>query len=850
VLVGLRGNGFEALMSWELLLTGGAPEFEEDGDDPERELKEFEGRLVEIHGLKEDLSPNAETTEAVGAKTIDFNGRCGRALRWDEEEQKYIVQTFDGLVAGISEENLQDFEPPDTLDGGFDIAWPTGSSTAYGLFAGMVGECLSTKGYCVVQMFTNEAVREGALEEARRLPPYEHLRAEFQVGYLGDDNTTKASLLEVDTLDKELLDALSYCDRDLSNMGTLLQPLAPEVLGCEIFSRSASLVRTPFPGNEVQYPAGLQDQDIYDRKTEKFLEFILRRKLCMMHLVSNAGGTLELFPKQHLDMDNVTLPLSTGRMVIFRPDLMGYCYHPLGEDSLAVQTWLLGIPQTMEFREMPEPPGMQGIGRVHVMSATERFPANCHDCDQTLALFTAGTDALSPVPIMRFDQDLYCSPDRDAPFYGKAYVMHGSFCGNDVLVEFDNAFFGISDEDTGFISPSQRWVMEVGYECLHKGGWRKPDLIGRRIGTFIGDSGSEWDCVNFAQDKHNISRNLGAITITRLSHVLGLTGPNVSVDTACSASLVAANSGIHMMKGYNMRKDGQDPRMFYQESIWLEYALCQGILVMLHPGAWIGECSATMLSFRGRCFTFDNSADGFIRGEGCCSAFLQAKHDEHLVIGERTLGTVMGSSVNQDGRSASLTAPHGPSQQECIRRSLVEAALKPTEVHTGELHGTGTALGDPIEVGANRGVMFGNRDPDAPMIHCTAKAHVGHEEANAGVCGLLKIVLMLNAGITTPNPHLRALNPHLDVHNYPILFANEPTCCRGAAQCYGVSSFGFGGTNSRADLWTETDKGHRKNGDRCFLSKEEAMTWVNRMLENVGTSQEKLGFIEAHKEGH
>jgi acyl transferase domain-containing protein len=176
--------------------------------------------------------------------------------------------------------------------------------------------------------------------------------------------------------------------------------------------------------------------------------------------------------------------------------------------------------------------------------------------------------------------------------------------------------------------------------------------------------------------------------------------------------------------------------------------------------------------------------------------------------------------------------------------------MRPTEVHTGELHGTGTALGDPIEVGANRGVMFGNRNEDAPMIHVTAKAHVGHEEANAGVCGLLKVVLMLNAGVSTPNPHLRALNAHLDVNNYPILFANELIMCREASQCMGVSSFGFGGTNSRGDLWTETDKGHRKNGTRCLLTKDEAVTWVNRLLENTGTSEEMVGFIDGHKFGH
>merc|ERR1712048_725772 len=116
--------------------------------------------------------------------------------------------------------------------------------------------------------------------------------------------------------------------------------------------------------------------------------------------------------------------------------------------------------------------------------------------------------------------------------------------------------------------------------------------MGRRIGCFLGDSGSDWDQICFDQDKSALTRDRHATTITRLSHLLGLTGPNINVDTACSASLVAANAGVHMMKAYTQRKDGQDPRMFYQESISLEYALCQGILVMMTPSGWIGECSA------------------------------------------------------------------------------------------------------------------------------------------------------------------------------------------------------------------------------------------------------------------
>lgn len=272
-----------------------------------------------------------------------------------------------------------------------------------------------------------------------------------------------------------------------------------------------------------------------------------------------------------------------------------------------------------------------------------------------------------------------------------------------------------------------------------------------------------------------------------------------------------------------------------------------GVLVMLHPAAWIGECGATMLSPLGRCFTFDQSANGFIRGEGCCCVVLRNQHDDN-VQDVQTLGVVMGTCANQDGKSASLTAPHGPSQSECVRQCLREGGLAPGDVVISECHGTGTSLGDPIEVGAVRTVMIHNRD--TPLTHCTAKAHVGHEEANAGVCGFIKVLLMLNAAVVTPNPHLHSLNAHLDTKGYPILFNNELRSTMFPDQIAGVSSFGFGGTNSRAEVWSDPEKGVNKGGSRTLLSTDEAQEWIKKVLKNTGTSQELAGFLQDHKPGH
>merc|ERR1719343_1738429 len=174
---------------------------------------------------------------------------------------------------------------------------------------------------------------------------------------------------------------------------------------------------------------------------------------------------------------------------------------------------------------------------------------------------------------------------------------------------------------------------------------------------------------------------------------------------------------------------------------------------------YVGACSQHMLSTKGRCWTFDGSADGFGRSEGC--SFCYAKYSDDDSVVEVSEACAVGSKVNQDGRSASMTAPNGPSQQMCIKASMREAQLEPHDITASECHGTGTSLGDPIEVGSLRGVQETD-ERDNGLCCTSAKSNIGHLEANAGITGLLKCVLMNRYGMATPNCHLRALNPHIE----------------------------------------------------------------------------------------
>ncbi|CAJ1461342.1 unnamed protein product [Effrenium voratum] len=288
------------------------------------------------------------------------------------------------------------------------------------------------------------------------------------------------------------------------------------------------------------------------------------------------------------------------------------------------------------------------------------------------------------------------------------------------------------------------------------------------------------------------------VTSTRLSYVFGMRGPISTSDTACSSSLVATGEAHNALRPLD---PGQ--ANVTTSTGKTEQAVVVGTNALLGPFSWIGLCGPKMLSVKGRCFTFDYTADGFGRGEGTSALFAEVTHKEPV---ER-LAIFCGTCINQDGRSASMTAPHGPSQQECIRASLREANVTPGDIRVAELHGTGTALGDPIEVGALRGVM---KDRNSPILKTSAKSNLAHGEANAGMAGLVKCVLLLNHCTVAPNVHFHSLNPHLDLTGYPCYISGELLELGTNTGYAGVSSFGFGGTNARADIWGKAHVGTRK----------------------------------------
>lgn len=515
----------------------------------------------------------------------------------------------------------------------------------------------------------------------------------------------------------------------------------------------------------------------------------------MMYMIHNRGGYVHLYPFDGLDMKKAKIPISTSKVLIFRHDLMSYSYKPEG-GSLVLQTWLLSEPFTPDVTDekvVELPPQLIGE-RVHIMSTMSRYPGMGYAPRQTWEMFAVGTDTVVKVPTVRFDIDAYWTPDvAEASATHLSYQRHGAFCEDEMIVQFDHRFFKITPEEANVMSPSQRVVLEVGYETLSRGGYNKAALFGKGCGVFLGDSGSDWESVivdGSRVNPHIWMAQSGAASACRLSHIFGIRGPTAAVDTACSSSLVAtSNANIELRKPeVHQRKAGVVSHV--------NNALAMGIHVLLAPKKYLGYSGATMLSLKGRCFTFDSTADGFCRGEGCGALLLSASKKDSEA--QMMLACLVGCAVNQDGRSASMTAPHGPSQQECIRKSMDESGLSPDQITVAETHGTGTALGDPIEVNALRGCI---QDRESPVLTTSAKTAIAHQEAGAGIAGITRCLTLLLASCAPPNCHLRIMNPHLDTTGYPAWFETELVDYEENEGISGVSSFGSGGTNGRGDLW-------------------------------------------------
>jgi acyl transferase domain-containing protein len=414
-----------------------------------------------------------------------------------------------------------------------------------------------------------------------------------------------------------------------------------------------------------------------------------------------------------------------------------------------------------------------------------RFPGDANTPDSFWRLLIEGRDAIVEVPPDRWDINALYDPDPAAT--GKMNTRWGGFLGG--VDQFDPEFFGISPREAASMDPQQRVLLEVSWEALENAGLCADRLVGSQTGVFVGVCNSDYLLRQFRIGRDSIDAylatgNAHSVASGRISYLLGLQGPSLSVDTGCSASLVSVHVACQSLRAAECR-----------------VALAGGVNLILMPDTTIGLSKAHMMSPKGRCKAFDASADGFVRSEGCGMVVLKRLSDAQA-DGDRILALIRGTASNQDGRSNGLTAPNGPSQVAVIGEALANAGLEPGDVDYIEAHGTGTSLGDPIEAHALADVFGPGRSSDYPLRIGSVKTNFGHAESAAGIAGLIKTILALEHEKIPPSLHLQKLNPHINWNGLPIAVPSSATewIRKRGQRIAGVSSFGFSGTNAHVIL--------------------------------------------------
>jgi acyl transferase domain-containing protein/acyl carrier protein len=426
-------------------------------------------------------------------------------------------------------------------------------------------------------------------------------------------------------------------------------------------------------------------------------------------------------------------------------------------------------------------------GRIAVVGLACRFPGRASSPSAFWRMLREGVDGVIEVPSDRWNIDEFFDPDPDTP--GKMCSRWGGFLER--IDGFDADFFGLPPREVERMDPQHRLALEVAWEALEDAAIVPRALAGARTGVFFGVSTNDYFELQTRDstlpDVYTATGGAHAFLAGRLSFLLNLTGPSLTLDTVCSSSLVALHLACQSLRA--------------RES---DVALVGGVNVVVSPLSTSITSKFHALSVTGRCRAFDARADGFVRGEGCGVVVLRRLGDA-LAARDNIWAVIRGSAVNHDGRSVTLTSPNASAQRSLIEDALSTADIPASSVSFVETHGTGTPLGDPIEVEALLETYGRSRKEGTRCALGAVKTNLGHLEAAAGIAGFIKTVLALKNRAIPPNLHFTRINPRIRLENTSLYVPTECVDWKSAsARVAAVSSFGMSGTNAHAILeeWT------------------------------------------------
>ncbi|XP_046556235.1 mycocerosic acid synthase-like polyketide synthase [Haliotis rubra] len=379
----------------------------------------------------------------------------------------------------------------------------------------------------------------------------------------------------------------------------------------------------------------------------------------------------------------------------------------------------------------------------------------------------------------RWSQDIYYDKDPRTP--GKTYAPRAGFIKN--YAHFDFKMFGINEHEAALMDPQQRQVLECTYMALEDAGITRQQIAGQEVGVYIGCMNNDFTQMSnkhpYLVDNYSVTGTAVSVVSNRVSYIFDLRGPSMTIDTACSSSVVALHqAGLAMKAG--------DCSM----------AICGGVNLLLNGGVFVPLSKAQMLSPTGQCHTFSANADGYTRGEGCGIVIIKPLK-QAMKDGDNIWGTI-ATGLNQDGHVAKpLTAPSGEQQAQLIQDVYSKHAIDTTSIDYIEAHGTGTKIGDPVEVNAF-GHFFLKQQQSKRRYIGSVKTNIGHLESAAGVAGLIKVLLMMKHSTIVPSLHFDKPNEAIDFDRFQFVVPTEPVPWLPDQKVACLNSFGFGGANSHA----------------------------------------------------